>query len=179
MPILRSTISSDVLLRRHRNSVPSCPCRKGAATYVRTHIPPQVLTCRSRLVAWLFAYAGGLPLLAVLLWAIIFKPAGHKLHVTILGLAISLLLTSFLTDIVKNSVGRPRPDLIARCKPRDDTPKHSLVTIDICTQTHHHRLHDGWRSFPSGHSSFAFSGLGYLALYTPALHPTSQSTKLD
>jgi diacylglycerol diphosphate phosphatase/phosphatidate phosphatase len=26
-------------------------------------------------------------------------------------------------------------------------------------------LHDGWRSFPSGHSSFAFSGLGYLALF--------------
>ena len=26
-------------------------------------------------------------------------------------------------------------------------------------------LHDGWRSLPSGHSSFAFSGLGYLALF--------------
>jgi len=26
-------------------------------------------------------------------------------------------------------------------------------------------LHDGWRSFPSGHSSFAFSGLGYLAMF--------------
>jgi diacylglycerol diphosphate phosphatase/phosphatidate phosphatase len=26
-------------------------------------------------------------------------------------------------------------------------------------------LHDGWRSFPSGHSSFSFSGLGYLALW--------------
>ncbi len=120
---------------------------------------------RSQLAAWLFAYASGLPLLTVLIWAVIFKPGGHKLHVTILGLAISLILTSFLTDIVKNSVGRPRPDLIARCKPRDDTPKHSLVTIDVCTETHHHRLHDGWRSFPSGHSSFAFSGLGYLALY--------------
>ena len=26
-------------------------------------------------------------------------------------------------------------------------------------------LNDGWRSFPSGHSSFAFSGLGYLTLF--------------
>ena len=35
----------------------------------------------------------------------------------------------------------------------------------VCKQTEHHLLHDGWRSFPSGHSSFAFSGLGYLALF--------------
>lgn len=26
-------------------------------------------------------------------------------------------------------------------------------------------LQDGWRSFPSGHSSFSFSGLGYLSLW--------------
>lgn len=45
------------------------------------------------------------------------------------------------------------------------TPAHSLVTFEICTEKDHHVLHDGWRSFPSGHSSFAFSGLGYLALF--------------
>jgi diacylglycerol diphosphate phosphatase/phosphatidate phosphatase len=39
------------------------------------------------------------------------------------------------------------------------------VDISICTETNHHVLHDGWRSFPSGHSSFAFSGLGFLALF--------------
>ena len=74
------------------------------------------------------------------------------------------MLTTFLTDVVKNSVGRPRPDLIARCKPKDGTPEHTLITIGSCTETDHHVLHDGWRSFPSGHSSLAFSGLGYLAL---------------
>jgi len=42
---------------------------------------------------------------------------------------------------------------------------HALVSFDVCTETDHHLLHDGWRSFPSGHSSFAFSGLGYLALF--------------
>jgi len=40
-----------------------------------------------------------------------------------------------------------------------------LVSIDVCTQTNHQRLHDGWRSFPSGHSSFSFAGLGYLSLF--------------
>ena len=119
---------------------------------------------------WLFVYAGAAPLAALLLWAAVFQPGWHKGHVTILGLFISLILTSFLTDVVKNSVGRPRPDLLARCKPRRDAPAHALVSIDVCRETDHHTLHDGWRSFPSGHSSFAFSGLGYLAMYELSEH---------
>lgn len=89
----------------------------------------------------------------------------HKHHVTVLGFVIALVLTSFLTDLVKNTVGRPRPDLLARCKPAAGTPRDTLVTIDVCTETAHHKLHDGWRSFPSGHSSFSFAGLGYLSLF--------------
>lgn len=115
-------------------------------------------------VPWNIFYAGVLPLLLLISWAIILRPGWHKAHVTILGLFICLALTSFLTDIVKNSVGRPRPDLLARCKPAEGTPLHKLVSIEVCTETAHHLLHDGWRSFPSGHSSFAFAGLGYLAL---------------
>ena len=114
---------------------------------------------------WLFIYAGAIPLGVLIAWSLIFRPGAHKSHVTILGWFISLILTLFITDIVKNAVGRPRPDLIERCKPEKGTPDHTLVTFEVCTQQNHHILHDGWRSFPSGHSSFAFSGLGYLALF--------------
>ena len=93
------------------------------------------------------------------------RSSAHKHHVTILGFAIALVLTSFLTDLVKNTVGRPRPDLLARCKPAADAPRDTLVTIAVCTEPAHHKLHDGWRSFPSGHSSFSFAGLGYLSLF--------------
>jgi diacylglycerol diphosphate phosphatase/phosphatidate phosphatase len=75
------------------------------------------------------------------------------------------MLTLFITDVIKNAVGRPRPDLLSRCKPSLDTPAGKLVTLEVCTETDYHTLHDGWRSFPSGHSSFSFSGLGFLALY--------------
>lgn len=115
-------------------------------------------------------YSGVIPLLTLFLWAAAFQPGVHKAHVTILGLLTSLILSSFLADVVKNAVGRPRPDLIARCKPAKGTPEHQLVTIDVCTETNLHKLHDGWRSFPSGHSSFAFGGLGFLALYVLSFH---------
>ncbi|CAJ2505851.1 Uu.00g132450.m01.CDS01 [Anthostomella pinea] len=119
-----------------------------------------------RVPVWLnFVYALFVPLGVVLAYNTVTRASFHKHHSTVLGLAIALILTSFLTDIVKNTVGRPRPDLIARCKPAAGTKPNVLVTIDVCTETDHHTLHDGWRSFPSGHSSFSFSGLGYLAFF--------------
>ncbi|KAH8666829.1 phosphatidic acid phosphatase type 2/haloperoxidase [Xylariales sp. PMI_506] len=112
-----------------------------------------------------FVYALFIPLGFLILINAATRASFHKHHCTILGLAIALILTSLLTDIVKNTVGRPRPDLIARCKPRTGTPSNVLVSFDVCTETDHHTLHDGWRSFPSGHSSFSFAGLGYTAYF--------------
>ncbi|CZR59918.1 related to diacylglycerol pyrophosphate phosphatase [Phialocephala subalpina] len=116
-------------------------------------------------VPWNIAYAGGIPFIVLIIWLLVTKASLHKFHVTLLGFLISIFLTLFITDVIKNSVGRPRPDLISRCKPAAGTPKDILVNIEVCTETEHHTLHDGWRSFPSGHSSFAFSGLGFLALF--------------
>jgi diacylglycerol diphosphate phosphatase/phosphatidate phosphatase len=132
-------------------------------------------------VVWNIIYAGVIPFFTLVLWLALSRASLHKWNVTILGFLIayeffspfdrvwltrlSIILTCFITDVVKNAVGRPRPDLISRCKPASGTPKDQLVTIEVCTETDHHILHDGWRSFPSGHSSFAFSGLGFLALF--------------
>ncbi|KAF2857218.1 PAP2-domain-containing protein [Piedraia hortae CBS 480.64] len=116
-------------------------------------------------VPMLFIYALLVPLCILTLWALILRPAVHAVHVTFLGFVSSVFLTTFITDILKNAIGRPRPDLLARCKPALGTPRDALVSIAVCQETKHHLLHDGWRSFPSGHSSFAFSGLGYLAIF--------------
>lgn len=134
-------------------------------------------------VAFLFVYAGALPLAILAAWALILRPGAHKAHVTILGLLMSLVLTSFLTDVFKNAVGRPRPDLLARCMVRagwDKEPGHPvLVGVEVCTQTNHHKLQDGWRSFPSGHSSFAFAGLGYMAMYDYTTLHFALGTRID
>ncbi|KAF8243647.1 acid phosphatase/Vanadium-dependent haloperoxidase, partial [Wilcoxina mikolae CBS 423.85] len=119
-------------------------------------------------VPYLLFYACALPMLTITL-CILLTPSSsaksHKLHVAVLGLTTSLLLASFITDVIKNTVGRPRPDLLARCKATPGTPEHKLVDWHVCTETDHHTLHDGFRSFPSGHSSFSWAGLGYLSLF--------------
>lgn len=72
-----------------------------------------------------------------------------------------------LTDQI--TAGRPRPDLYARCQlPADltENPVHGLVSWTVCTRTD--LLQDGFRSFPSGHSSFAWAGMWYLILYAAA-----------
>ena len=115
--------------------------------------------------AWSVIYGGIIPLAVIVAWAALLRPDAHFAQVTILGLLAALALSSFLTDIIKNAVGRPRPDLLSRCKPEKGTPEYELVTFSVCSETNQHILHEGWRSFPSGHSSFAFGGLGYLGLY--------------
>lgn len=112
---------------------------------------------------WSILYAGVAPLVIFVLWAAMFRPGVHKVHVTILGFLVTLTLTSLLTDILKNVIGRPRPDFLSRCMPRKGTPGNELVAWTVCTQPNKGMLQDGWRSFPSGHSSFSFSGLGYLS----------------
>jgi diacylglycerol diphosphate phosphatase/phosphatidate phosphatase len=109
--------------------------------------------------------SGGGPLLVLVLWAVIARPGVHKAHVTILGLFFSVYLTALITDVVKSAIGRPRPDLLARCQPEPGTPEHAWVGVGVCTQPDLRILLDGWRSFPSGHSSWAFSGLGYFSLF--------------
>ncbi|KAM0250508.1 hypothetical protein ACHAQJ_008599 [Trichoderma viride] len=112
-----------------------------------------------------FVYALFVPLGILIVFNTITRASTHKHEATYLSLAISIVLSSFITDIVKNAVGRPRPDLLARCQPSADTKPNVLVTIDVCTANDGHTLQDGWRSFPSGHSSFSFAGLGFLSLF--------------
>ncbi|KAI6118461.1 phosphatidic acid phosphatase type 2/haloperoxidase [Pisolithus sp. B1] len=88
-------------------------------------------------------------------------------HHSTLGLLLSYTITGSITQIVKVTVGRPRPDVLSRCQPVPGSvdPVYGLSTVNICTQTVQYILDDGWRSFPSGHSSSSFSGLGFLTFY--------------
>lgn len=100
-------------------------------------------------------------------------------HAGWLGLGLSLATTLFVTSALKDIVGKPRPDLLARCDPDisninahvvsglglviEEAPV--MVDIGICRNTDQSVLYDGFASFPSGHSSFAWAGLFYLSLW--------------
>ncbi|KIW17734.1 hypothetical protein PV08_04929 [Exophiala spinifera] len=95
-----------------------------------------------------------------------------------LGLLLAQGAAFVITGSLKNLCGKPRPDLVDRCQPRagsaDGVP-YGLVTRAICTQTDSAIMQDGFRSFPSGHSSSSFAGLFYLSLYLAAkLHVLDQ-----
>jgi diacylglycerol diphosphate phosphatase/phosphatidate phosphatase len=94
-----------------------------------------------------------------------------------------------VTGTLKNAIGKPRPDLIDRCNPDPiqmadllQPLNYNMANHSICRQTNNAILKDGFRSFPSGHSSSMFSsdrhqtgpslqctgawaGLFYLSLY--------------
>ncbi|TFY72365.1 hypothetical protein EVG20_g607 [Dentipellis fragilis] len=88
-------------------------------------------------------------------------------HSSALGVILGLSITGAVTQFTKITVGRPRPDVISRCNPAPGTvdPPFGLSSVSICNQSDISKLRDGFRSFPSGHSSLSFAGLGFLSFY--------------
>ncbi|XP_073525654.1 uncharacterized protein [Phyllobates terribilis] len=109
------------------------------------------------------------PLYAVLLPILVFvfvyfrKRNVYDLHHAILGLLYTVLITAVLTDAIKDGVGRPRPDFFWRCFP--DGIENYDATGNVICHGEASVIREGHKSFPSGHSSWSFAGLGFLSLY--------------
>ncbi|TKX19948.1 hypothetical protein C1H76_7832 [Elsinoe australis] len=101
-------------------------------------------------------------------------------NAAITGLALSYAMALLITQVFKHSVGKPRPDFLARCQPdltdiqeyvrsggagETISPAWSIVDVSICQQPDKKTLHEGFKAYFSGHSSSAFAGLVYLSLW--------------
>lgn len=117
----------------------------------------------------LFLYAAGIPLGVIAALSLLITKPKHKFYVTyvsLMGVCIAVLSASVVTDVLKNSFGRHRPDFLARCVPRPDAPTDVMVVAaDVCTLQNTALLMDGFRTTPLGHSSISFAGLLYLLLW--------------
>lgn len=118
--------------------------------------------------------------------AMIWKRKLWELHMGWLGLALALMCAWIITQGMKNLFGKPRPDLLTRCQPdlvnwakhvvgfhtptdsglnmTDGPYNGQLVGATICQNPDRALLDDGFRSYPSGHSSSAAAGLIYTSL---------------
>uniref|UniRef100_A0A0E0LU62 Phosphatidic acid phosphatase type 2/haloperoxidase domain-containing protein n=1 Tax=Oryza punctata TaxID=4537 RepID=A0A0E0LU62_ORYPU len=123
------------------------------------------------------------PLIAIVLPWVVFggiyfkKKNVYDLHHGILGILYSVLITAVITDAIKDGVGRPRPDFFWRCFP-DGIPKFDNVTTDVICHGEKSVIKEGHKSFPSGHSSWSFAGLGFLAWYLAAIWPHAHLQQL-
>ncbi|KAJ1284898.1 hypothetical protein BS78_03G240400 [Paspalum vaginatum] len=88
----------------------------------------------------------------------------YDLHHAILGLLFSVLITAVITDAIKDGVGRPRPDFFWRCFP-DGKPNYNNFTTGVICHGEASVIKEGHKSFPSGHTSWSFAGLGFLSWY--------------
>lgn len=101
-----------------------------------------------------------------------------------LGLALSVATAFMVTEGLKDLAGKPRPNMLAQCRPdlsANNIARYRVggigesifttgatpirVAAGICTETNPKTIRDAFASWPSGHSSFSFAGLGYLTLF--------------
>ncbi|KAF8630168.1 hypothetical protein AX15_003113 [Amanita polypyramis BW_CC] len=78
------------------------------------------------------------------------------IHHGVISVCAARGLAGFITVSMKHTVGRLRPDFLSRCKWDS--------VLEVCTG-HLVDIVNGRKSFPSGHSSTAFSGMTVLSLW--------------
>jgi diacylglycerol diphosphate phosphatase/phosphatidate phosphatase len=99
----------------------------------------------------LISYAAVLPVVVLGLVIRQLGPTLYMLQSYLIGLGFTISVTEFL----KLSVGRLRPDFLSRCAPD---------LLNVCTGNSK-TVADGRKSFPSGHASISFYATAFLVFY--------------
>lgn len=93
----------------------------------------------------------------------------HHIHVInlLVSFAFGGLVTIFVTDIGKYTVGRLRPHFLSICRAPSSVflnCSHTYITEDVCTGDPG-LLREGRLSFPSGHASFSAYAMTFIIIY--------------
>lgn len=97
------------------------------------------------------------------IWYLLGKIPARELHHSALVVSGCVVFTGLVTNIIKINVGRPRPNFVARCWPSGN-PQFTATGHVLCEDSILD-VDEGFKSFPSGHTSWSTSGLGYLSFW--------------
>eukprot|EP00892_Ulva_mutabilis_P003318 jgi/Ulvmu1/1358/UM011_0086.1 len=89
-------------------------------------------------------------------------------HHGVMGSLFSTSASALITNVLKLTVGRPRPSFFYRCWPDGEAvfePAEGPDKEPKCSPKDKHDVVDGYKSFPSGHTSWSFGAMGFLSLY--------------
>ncbi|KAH8311392.1 hypothetical protein KR044_006068 [Drosophila immigrans] len=87
---------------------------------------------------------------------------------------LAVCMNGIPTSLLKITVGRPRPDYFYRCFPDGNMLLNETANtlgssiLDFNCTGIPSEINEGRKSFPSGHSSFAFASFGFVAYYVGA-----------
>ncbi|KAI5083009.1 hypothetical protein GOP47_0002752 [Adiantum capillus-veneris] len=105
----------------------------------------------------------GIPLVIFIIYFLYMKDI-TDLHHAILGLLFTVVISAVITEAIKNALGWPRPNFFWRCFP-DGIERYNNDTFEVQCTGEQSVIKEGHKSFPSGHTSGSFAGLGFLSLY--------------
>eukprot|EP00928_Gymnodinium_smaydae_P039623 TRINITY_DN27029_c0_g2_i1.p1 TRINITY_DN27029_c0_g2~~TRINITY_DN27029_c0_g2_i1.p1 ORF type:complete len:259 (-),score=15.52 TRINITY_DN27029_c0_g2_i1:318-1094(-) len=120
-------------------------------------------------VPLLFAISYLLPLLVYFTLACRGKVTRTELSALLVSAIITLLWDEAVTELLKKTAGRPRPDFFGRCIGNNNLPpvadKIRWISPGYPKCERNAAMSQAYLSFPSGHSSTAFSGLSQLTFF--------------
>ncbi|KAL8293650.1 hypothetical protein RQP46_000351 [Phenoliferia psychrophenolica] len=107
------------------------------------------------------AIAGAVPAILIIVVGLGWRRSVWDVHNGLLG---ALAITTSLTEVIKVSVGRPRPDLIDRCQPATSAMNaipYGLATSAICSGNLKSKIRLGFLSFYLAGKMHLFDSKGH------------------